>query len=175
MGTAARPAPHRQPVDFQRRADRPDVARAVSDASPRLGGRAAIPGPVITDEPEATPGGIGHHGAYRCREQGVPSWTSTTRPAGSPASSTARVRPSGVRTAAPCLPTPRPPPRGHRTWPAPSILPPVNEQSMLSNAFSAAVPAAARSGGQPGDVTVTRGQPGRPSGLDLASGIQRGW
>jgi hypothetical protein len=37
-------------------------------------------------------------GPYRCRELGVPMWTSTGWPARSPAASTARVRPSGVRT-----------------------------------------------------------------------------
>ena len=98
MGTAARPAPTssagRSLAPRRSPGHRPRSQRCSAPA----GGRAAISGPVITDEPQAPPGGIATHGSYRCRESGVPKWTSTGRPAGSPASSTARVRPSGVRT-----------------------------------------------------------------------------
>jgi len=78
VGPAARPSPHREPVDLKRRADRPDIARAVGDR-PRSEASATL-------------------GPYRWRELGVPMWTSTGWPARSPAVSTARVRPSGVRT-----------------------------------------------------------------------------
>jgi hypothetical protein len=98
MGTAARPAPTssagRSLAPPRSPGHRPRSQRCSAPA----GGRAAISGPVITNEPQAPPGGIATHGSYRCRESGLPKWTSTGRPAGSPASSTARVRPSGVRT-----------------------------------------------------------------------------
>ena len=65
VGPAARDAPRRQPVDLQCRADCPDVTRAVGDAMPRVRRRAAIPGPVVADKPQARWAASATLGPYR--------------------------------------------------------------------------------------------------------------
>ena len=49
---AARDAPDAEPLDPERVADRGDVGGAVGDAPPRLPRRAAVPGPVVGEQPD---------------------------------------------------------------------------------------------------------------------------
>ena len=68
------PAPRRSP------GRRPRSQRCSAPA----GRSSRYTGPVIADEPQARPAASATQGPYRCRESGVPKWTSTGRPAGSP-------------------------------------------------------------------------------------------
>ncbi len=58
--SAAGQAPHGQPADAQRRADRPRVGRGVGHGPSRLRSRLAVAGPVIADQPQAAGGRVGH-------------------------------------------------------------------------------------------------------------------